>query len=109
VVRVRGKPRSGFDFDVTIAWEAVFLTGDVDGLTGDGEKVTVKGTLHVPEASGDTVADDEVEYAVTVEDRKADRRAQEDLVFQSLRSGLRKFLHETFSTIDVELKKRAKT
>jgi hypothetical protein len=42
VVMVRGKPRSGFDFDVTIAWEAVFLTGDVDGLTGDGEKGTCR-------------------------------------------------------------------
>ena len=101
VVVVRGKPRSGFDFDVTVGWESTFA-GD-----GDDDSVKVKGTFHIPEASNDTVADDEVEYRVTVEDKKAELRSQEDLVYQYLRKELRQFFHQTFSTIDEELKKRA--
>ena len=66
VVMVRGKPRHGFDFDVTLAWECTF--------EGDGEDVKpVKGTVHIPEASRDTVDDDEVEIGMAV--REGDREA----------------------------------
>ena len=96
MVMVRGKPRHGFDFDVTLAWECTF--------EGDGEDVKpVKGTVHIPEASRDTVDDDEVEYTVKVEDRKTDRRSQEDAAYDALKGGLRTFLRETFGTIDKEL------
>ena len=100
VVMVRGKPRHGFDFDVTLAWECTF--------EGDGEDVKpVKGTVYIPEASRDTVDDDEVEYTVKVEDRKTDRRSQEDAAYDALKGGLRTFLRETFGTIDKELLARA--
>lgn len=101
VVMVRGQPRHGFDFDVTLAWECTF--------GGDAEDVKpVKGTAHIPEASRDTVEDDEVDYTVKVEDRKTDRRSQEDAAYDALKSGLRVFLRETFATVDKELLARAK-
>ena len=100
VVMVRGQPRHGFDFDVTLAWECTFA--------GDAEDVKpVKGTAHIPEASRDTVEDDEVDYTVKVEDRKTDRRSQEDAAYDALKSGLRTFLRETFATVDKELLARA--
>ena len=67
----------------------------------------MKGTVHIPEASRDTVDDDEVEYTVKVEDRKTDRRSQEDAAYDALKGGLRTFLRETFGTIDKELLARA--
>lgn len=108
VVMVRGQPRHGFDFDITLNWEASGFDGDADGDGAAAEsKKPVKGTIHIPEASRDTVDDDELEYAVSVEDKKTDRRAQEDAAYQVLKGGLRDFFNECFATIDQELKVRA--
>jgi hypothetical protein len=105
-VMVRGTPRHGFDFDITLNWEATGFDGD--GAAGDKDaKKPVKGTIHIPEASRDTVDDDELEYTVAVEDRKADRRPQEDAAYKVLKAGLREFFHQSFATIDKELKVRA--
>lgn len=101
VVMVRGQPRHGFDFDITLTWEASGFDGD------DDDAKPVKGTIHIPEASRDTVDDDELEYTVTVEERKSDRRAQEDAAYKVLKSGLRDFFHKSFATVDKELKVRA--
>mmetsp|Transcript_14460 Transcript_14460/g.34882 ORF Transcript_14460/g.34882 Transcript_14460/m.34882 type:complete len:277 (+) Transcript_14460:415-1245(+) len=112
VVMVRGKPRHGFDFDITLTWEAEFpVAPGVLGLDSKKEKDApkpVKGTIDIPEASGDTVSDDELEYTVTVENRKTERRAQEDAAYKVLKTGLRAFFRETFATIDKELLVRAK-
>ena len=51
--------------------------------------------------------DDELEYTVSVEDRKTDRRAQEDAAYKVLKAGLRDFFNQSFATIDKELKVRA--
>ena len=67
----------------------------------------VEGTIHIPEASRDTVDDDELEYTVSVDDRKTDRRAQEDAAYKALKGDLRGFFRECFSTLDKELKVRA--
>ena len=104
VVMVRGQPRHGFDFDITLTWEAEGFDGD-----DDDKPAAVKGTIHIPEASRDTVDDDELEYTVTVEERKSDRRAQEDAAYKTLKGGLRDFFHQCFATIDKELKDRAAT
>ena len=66
VVMVRGQPRHGFDFDITLTWEAEGFDGDAE----DDSKKPVKGTIHIPEASRDTVDDDELEYTVSVEARQ---------------------------------------
>ena len=100
VVMVRGKPRHGFDFDITLTWECSF-EDDEEGVD------PVRGTVHVPEASRDTVEDDEVEYAVAVENRKTERRAKEDAAYGALKKGLREFLRESFATLDRELLARA--
>lgn len=105
VVMVRGQPRHGFDFDITLDWEASGFDGDA---AADEAKKPVKGTIHIPEASRDTVDDDELEYAVSVEDRKTDRRAQEDAAYKVLKGGLRDFFNECFAAIDKELKVRAR-
>ena len=43
-----------------------------------------------------------------MEDRKTDRRSQEDAAYKVLKGGLREFFHECFTTLDEELKVRAK-
>ena len=45
----------------------------------------MRGTVRVPEASRDTVDDDEVEYTVAVENRKTERRAKEDAAYGALK------------------------
>jgi hypothetical protein len=101
VVMVRGQPRHGFDFDVTVQWECVF---------GEGEEcVKVKGAAHVPEASRQTVDDDEVEYSVAVDDRKPEKRDAEEKAREALQTCLREFFRATFKTIDEELRRRAES
>ena len=106
VVMVRGKPRPGFDFNVALTWEATGWTTE----EGEGEEAkgpAVKGSVKIPEASKDTVEDDEVDFEVVVEDRKAERRSQEDAARDTLRKALKPFLREAFKTIDDELTLRA--
>ena len=137
VVLVRGKNRHGFDFDATFEWEATFpgvpsakkkktkkpKPPPLDAEEEEEKKkeeeeeeeeeeepapIVVKGTMRVPEASRDTVEDDEVEYEVKVKDRKTEHRSLEDAAYAALKTpALRAFYHDTFATIDKELLARA--
>ena len=102
VVMVRGKPRHGFDFALTLTFECVVQNGD-----DETDATTIKGTAKVPEASRDTVDDDEIDFVVDVEDRSPERRSIEDAAVTALRESLKLVLQETFVTIDAELRLRA--
>ena len=73
---VRGKPRHGFDFDITLTWECSF-EDDEEGVD------PVRGTVRA-RGGRDTVDDDEV-GTVAVENRKTERRAKEDAAYGALR------------------------
>ena len=73
VVMVRGKPRHGFDFALTLTFECV-VTTPKDDETETDEPRTIKGAVKIPEASRDTVDDDDMSFVVDVEDRAPERR-----------------------------------
>ena len=104
VVMVRGKPRHGFDFALTLTFECVVKNRD-----DETDGATIKGTAKVPEASRDTVDDDDIDFVVDVEDRAPERRSIEDAAVTALRKSLKSVLQEAFVTIDAELKLRAES
>lgn len=118
VVMIRGKPRHGFDFETTLTWTAVFPAEDKadeedteDGSDGDEDDdggIEIKGTIHVPEASRECAEDEECQFEIKVEDRKAERRDKEDACYAAVKKGAEDFLVDILKTIDAELAERAK-
>lgn len=108
VVMVRGKPRHGFDFALTLTFECV-VTTPKDDETETDEPRTIKGAVKIPEASRDTVDDDDMSFVVDVEDRAPERRSIEDAAVTALNNSLKPVLREAFVTIDAELRLRAES
>lgn len=99
VVMVRGKPRHGFDFALTLTFECVFTKDDV----------TIKGTASVPEASRDAVEDERVDFVVDVDEKKTERRSMEDAAVSLVKKSLEPVLLRAFGILDSELKQRAES
>ena len=102
VVMIRGKPRHGFDFELTLKWKASF-----PGESEEDEAVEIKGTIHVPEFSRDGAADEECVYEVKVDDRKSEHAKREDACVSTLKKRCESFLVRTLKQIDKELFERA--
>ena len=96
---VRGKPRHGFDFALTLTFECVFTKDDV----------TIKGTASVPEASRDAVEDERVDFDVVVDEKKTERRSMEDAAVSLVKKSLEPVLLRAFGILDSELKHRAES
>lgn len=103
VVMIRGKPRRGFDFELTLNWEAAFASGGDD----DEQDVIIKGTVHVPEFSRDGVEDEECACEVKVSDRNSEHAPRENTCVATLKKRCEDFLVRTLMTIDSELEERA--
>jgi activator of HSP90 ATPase len=116
VVMIRGKPRHGFDFETTLTWTAVFPSEDEEADKEDGSDddedddggIEIKGTIHVPEASRECAEDEECQFEIKLEDRKAERRDKEDACYAAVKKGAEDFLVDILKTIDTELAERAK-
>lgn len=102
VVMIRGKPRHGFDFELTLTWKASFA-----GESEEEDDVEIKGTIHVPEFSRDGAADEECACEIKVDDRKSEHSKRENACVSTLKKRCESFLVETLKKIDKELFERA--
>ena len=115
VVMVRGKPRHGFDFSLTLTFECVFKEkskedGNTDDDDGTDESfTTIKGTVKVPEASRDVLEDENVDFVCDVDDKKPARRSKEALAVSLVKKSLEPVLLRAFGVLDAELKLRAES
>lgn len=115
VVMVRGKPRHGFDFSLTLTFECVFKEkskedGNTDDDDGTDESfTTIKGTVKVPEASRDVLEDENVDFVCDVDEKKTERRSKEALAVSLLKKSLEPVLLRAFGVLDAELKLRAES
>jgi Fe-S cluster assembly iron-binding protein IscA len=113
VVMVRGKPRHGFDFSLTLTFECVFKEkkdGNTDDDDGTDEAfTTIKGTVKVPEASRDVLEDENVDFVCDVDEKKPARRSKEALAVSLLKKSLEPVLLRAFGVLDAELKLRAES
>lgn len=103
VVMIRGKPRHGFDFELTLTWKASFASESEE----EEEDVEIKGTIHVPEFSRDGAADEECACEIKVDDRKSEHSKRENACVSTLKKRCESFLVETLQKIDKELFERA--
>ena len=94
--------------DRTLTFECV-VTKPKDDETETDEPRTIKGAVKIPEASRDTVDDDDMSFVVDVEDRAPERRSIEDAAVTALNNSLKPVLREAFVTIDAELRLRAES
>ena len=115
VVMVRGKPRHGFDFSLTLTFECVFkdkkdvVTDDDDGTDEEESFTTIKGTVKVPEASRDVLEDENVDFVCDVDEKKPARRSKEALAVSLVKKSLEPVLLRAFGVLDAELKLRAES
>lgn len=117
VVMVRGKPRHGFDFSLTLTFECVFKekskedgnTDDDDGNTEEEAFTTIKGTVKVPEASRDVLEDENVDFVCDVDEKNQKRRSKEALAVSLVKKSLEPVLLRAFGVLDAELKLRAES
>jgi Fe-S cluster assembly iron-binding protein IscA len=113
VVMVRGKPRHGFDFSLTLTFECVFKEkkdGNTDDDDGTDEAfTTIKGTVKVPEASRDVLEDENVDFVCDVDEKKPARRSKEALAVSLVKKSLEPVLLRAFGVLDAELKLRAES
>jgi activator of HSP90 ATPase len=129
VVMIRGKPRHGFDFEVTFTWSAAKRSTmkkkslnqnesaeeqreeeeKAEAEHEDEDKnVDIKGTIHVPEASRESADDEECAFTIKVEDRKMERAEEEEACYAALKKGAETFLIDILKTLESELAERAK-
>jgi activator of HSP90 ATPase len=114
VVMVRGKPRHGFDFSLTLTFECVFKEKSKEDVTDDDDGTdeaftTIKGTVKVPEASRDVLEDENVDFVCDVDDKKPARRSKEAFAVSLLKKSLEPVLLRAFGVLDAELKLRAES
>jgi Fe-S cluster assembly iron-binding protein IscA len=114
VVMVRGKPRHGFDFSLTLTFECVFKEKSKEDVTDDDDGTdeaftTIKGTVKVPEASRDVLEDENVDFVCDVDEKKPARRSKEALAVSLLKKSLEPVLLRAFGVLDAELKLRAES
>jgi activator of HSP90 ATPase len=114
VVMVRGKPRHGFDFSLTLTFECVFKEKSKEDVTDDDDGTdeaftTIKGTVKVPEASRDVLEDENVDFVCDVDEKKPARRSKEALAVSLVKKSLEPVLLRAFGVLDAELKLRAES
>ena len=99
VMTVRGRPRHGFDFNMTLGWRA-WLGGD--------EAREVKGSLQLPDASRDACQEEECQLEVEFKPdskttKKANATLKEEAALAEAAKAMRKPLFAALRQLDADM------